>query len=193
MDDLFFNIKYGFYHVLDINGYDHVLFIVLLAAPYLFNNWKRLLGLVSMFTIGHTLALFLAVYGVVTIKGSLVEFLIPVTIIITGLYNIIVNKGLLTSKVSLVFVSTLFFGLVHGLGFAREFKLFIGRSEEIVGPLIQFAFGIEFAQVSITIAAVLLAFIFQVIFNVSKRDWIIVSSSIVLGVTLPILKENFYW
>jgi len=88
MNDFFFNVKYGLNHVLDINGYDHLLFLVLLAVPYIFKDWKRVLVLVSLFTLGHTLSLVLAAYDMVSVDEKLVEFLIPITIFVAAIYNV---------------------------------------------------------------------------------------------------------
>ena len=88
MSEFWIYSEIGFWHVLDIKGYDHILFLIALSAPYAFKDWRRVLILVSVFTLGHTLALMLSVFEIVTIKTSLVEFLIPITILVTGLYNI---------------------------------------------------------------------------------------------------------
>ena len=88
MSNFFFNVKYGLNHVLDINGYDHLLFLVLLAVPYIFKDWKRVLVLVSLFTLGHTLSLVLAAYDMVSVDEKLVEFLIPITIFVAAIYNV---------------------------------------------------------------------------------------------------------
>ena len=92
MEDFWFYTNYGVNHVLDINGYDHVLFLIVLAIPYLFKDWKRVLLLVSVFTIGHTFSLLLAAYNVVSIEADLVEFLIPVTILIVAIYNVVTRS-----------------------------------------------------------------------------------------------------
>ena len=150
LENFWFNVEYGINHVLDINAYDHVLFLIVLTIPYLFKDWKRVLILVSVFTIGHTISLGLAAYGVLSIKASMVEFLIPVTILIVALFNVFTSgKGAQKEKVGVLFLSTLFFGLIHGLGFAREFRMFIGSSETKLAPLLEFALGIEIAQVII--------------------------------------------
>ena len=117
---LYFNI--GLKHVLDIDGYDHVLFLIALTVPYAFKDWKRVLILVSIFTLGHTLALLLSVFEVVIIKANLVEFLIPITILITALFHLI-TAGKSGKKESITFVAfvTLFFGIIHGLGFSNYF------------------------------------------------------------------------
>ena len=188
LENFWFNVQYGINHVLDPNGYDHVLFLMVLAIPYVFKDWKRVLILVSMFTLGHTLSLVLAAYGVVSVNGKLVEFLIPVTILIAALYNVFTaGKKEKSSKLSLLFFATLFFGLIHGLGFAREFKMFAGQSENKLKLLIEFALGIEIAQIIIVFVVLFLGFLFQTIFRFSKRDWVMVLSAVVVGLVIPMI------
>ena len=191
LENFWFNVKYGINHVLDPNGYDHVLFLMVLAVPYVFKDWKRVLLLVSMFTLGHTLSLVLAAYDVVSVNGKLVEFLIPVTILIAAVYNVFTaGKNEKGNKVSLLFFTTLFFGLIHGLGFAREFKMFAGQSENKVELLIEFALGIEIAQVIIVFVVLFLGFLFQTIFRFTRRDWVMVLSAIVIGLVIPMITQS---
>ncbi|GGI56025.1 HupE/UreJ family protein [Winogradskyella haliclonae] len=191
MDQFWFNVKYGLNHVLDINGYDHVLFLMVLAVPYLFKDWKRVLLLVSIFTLGHTLSLVLAAYDYVSINGKTVEFLIPITIIIAAIYNVFTaGKNKENTKISVLFLTALAFGIIHGLGFAREFTMVFGDAENKPLALLEFALGIEFAQVIIVFVILFLGFLCQTIFKVSKRDWTLVVSSIVVGLVIPILSAN---
>ena len=191
LDNFWFNVQYGINHVLDINGYDHVLFLMVLTVPYVFKDWKRVLILVSTFTLGHTLSLVLAAYDIVSINGVLVEFLIPVTILIVALYNIFTaSKKSKEQKIGVLFFSTLFFGIIHGLGFAREFKMFMGKSDDKLMPLIEFALGIEIAQVIIVFVVLFLGFFTQTIFRFSRRDWMMVISAIVVGLVIPMLIES---
>tara|TARA_R110002012_G_scaffold291564_1_gene486148 strand:- start:179770 stop:180360 length:591 start_codon:yes stop_codon:yes gene_type:complete len=191
LDNFWFNVEYGINHVLDINAYDHVLFLIVLTVPYLFNNWKRVLLLVSLFTLGHTLSLVLAAYGVVRVNGSLVEFLIPVTILIVALFNVFTaRKGAQKEKVGVLFFSTLFFGLVHGLGFAREFQMMVGKSDNKIITLLEFALGIEIAQVIIVFVVLLLGYIMQTVFRFSKRDWVMVISAVVVGLVIPMILNS---
>ena len=189
IENFWFNVQYGVNHVLDINGYDHVLFLMVLTVPYLFKDWKRVLLLVTVFTIGHTCSLLLASYDVVTVKASLVEFLIPITILIVAIYNVFTSgkfeKG--NRKITLLFFSTLFFGIIHGLGFAREFIMFAGKSENKLTLLLEFALGIEIAQVIIVFVVLFLGFLGQTIFRFSKRDWIMVISAMVIGLVIPMI------
>jgi len=191
LQNFWFNVQYGINHVLDINGYDHLLFLMVLAVPYAFKDWKRVLLLVSMFTLGHTLSLVLAAYGIVSVSGKLVELLIPVTILTTAIYNVFTaSKKDKSNKISLLFFATLFFGLVHGLGFAREFKMFAGQSENKLELLIEFALGIEIAQVIIVFVVLFIGFLCQTIFRFSRRDWVMVLSAIVIGLVIPMMFQS---
>ena len=188
LDEFWFNVQYGINHVLDINGYDHVLFLMVLSVPYLFKDWKRVLLLVTMFTLGHSLSLVLAAYDVVSINGELVEFLIPLTILIVAVYNVFTaGKSEKSTKLSVLFFSTLFFGIIHGLGFAGEFKMFIGKTESKLVPLLEFALGIEIAQIIIVFMVLFIGFLGQTVFRFSKRDWMMVLSAIVIGLVIPML------
>lgn len=194
MDSLTFFLKEGLFHVLDWNAYDHILFLVALAVVYDFKNWKKLIWLISLFTIGHTLSLILAAYKIVSVDPKWIEFLIPVTIIITAVVNILYVKNTtkqLKTNTNLVFA--LFFGLIHGLGFSGYFKMLIGTSESKFLPLLEFALGVEIAQIIVVLIILILGFIFQTLFRFSKRDYILIISSIVIGVVLPILKATIFW
>lgn len=189
MSEFWIYLQIGLSHVLDINSYDHVLFLVALAVPFTFKDWKELLVLVTIFTIGHTVALLLAVYNIVIIKASIAEFLIPITIIITGLYSIFTaGKTQKADSSSPVLFITLFFGIIHGLGFANYFKsILTGNTSDKLLPLFEFAFGIECAQVIVVLTVLVLAYIVQTFFRFSKRDWALVMSAFVVGVVLPMI------
>ncbi len=190
---LYFNV--GLKHVLDWNGYDHVLFLIALTIPYAFKDWKRVLILVSLFTLGHTVALILSVYEVIIIKANLVEFLIPITILITAFFGLF-TAGKSNKNESMTFVAfiTLFFGIIHGLGFSNYFKSILpGSNSEKLMPLLEFALGIEVAQLIVVLLVLLLSFIVQTFFRFSKRDWILVMSAFVIGVVLPMIIESDIW
>jgi hypothetical protein len=193
LDTFLFNVEYGINHVLNINAYDHILFLIVLTVPYLFKDWKRVLLLVTMFTIGHTLSLLLAAYNIVSVNGRLVEFLIPITILVVAIFHVFTSgKGAQKEKIGIQFFSALFFGLIHGLGFAREFKILVSDTDSKLITLLEFALGIEISQLIIVFIALFLGFIGQTIFRFSKRDWVMVVSSIVIGLTLPmIFKSGF--
>jgi hypothetical protein len=192
MSQFWLYFRLGLEHVLDWQAYDHVLFLIVLVAAYGFSSWKRIIWLVTLFTIGHTLALFLSVYGIVKVDPNWVELLIPITIILTAFYNIFTaSRKEAKRNMSMLYFSTVFFGLIHGLGFSSYFKMVSANQESKFLPLLEFALGIEIAQIIVVLAVMIIAFVAQNIFNVSKRDWILVSSSLVAGIILPILQENF--
>ncbi|MGB5417683.1 HupE/UreJ family protein [Algibacter sp.] len=193
LENFWFNVEYGINHVLDINAYDHVLFLIALTVPYVFKDWKRVLLLVSMFTLGHTLSLVLAAYNVVTVNATVVEFLIPITILVVALFNVFTSgKGAQREKIGVIFLSTLFFGLIHGLGFAREFHMLLSDTDNKLVLLLEFALGIELSQVIIVFVVLFLSYIVQTIFRFTRRDWIMVISAIVVGLVIPmILNSDF--
>ncbi len=191
LENFWFNVQYGINHVLDINAYDHVLFLIVLTVPYLFKDWKRVLLLVSMFTLGHTLSLILAAYGAISVNAHVVEFLIPITIMVVALFNVFTSgKGAQKEKVGILFLSTLFFGLIHGLGFAREFYMLLGDSDNKLVLLLEFALGIEIAQIIIVFIVLFLSYVVQTIFRFSKRDWIMVISAVVVGLVIPMILNS---
>lgn len=195
MSDFMLYLEIGLNHVLDINAYDHILFLAALVIPYHFKDWKKIITLVSVFTLGHTLALIMAVFEMVKINVSLVEFLIPITIVSTAVYNLF-NAGKSGSKSNLsvaVFI-TLFFGIIHGLGFSNYFNsILAGSPEDKVLPLLQFAVGIELAQLAVVLSVLILSFLIQYFIRNSKRNWILISSSIIIGVIIPMLIESEIW
>jgi HupE / UreJ protein len=195
MSDFWMYFKIGLNHVLDINGYDHVLFLIALSVPYAFKDWKRILLLVTIFTIGHTLALLLSVFNIVTVKASLVEFLIPITILITAFFNLF-TAGKSSKQESITFIGavTLFFGIIHGLGFSNYFKSILpGNPTDKVVPLLEFALGIEAAQILVVLVVLILSFIVQTLFRFSKRDFTLVMSAFVIGVVVPMIIESPIW
>jgi len=191
MDSFWFFFKEGLFHVLDWNAYDHILFLIVLTVPFLISNWKKLLSLVTLFTIGHTVALALSAYEVVKVDSSLVELLIPITILITAFYNIFTSgKKSGKNKVGIHLFVTLFFGLMHGLGFSTYFKMMTAEDNSKLFPLLEYTLGIEVAQIIIVVVALIISFIGQAIFRFSLRDWVMVISAIVIGVVIPIFRES---
>ena len=190
---LYFNI--GLKHVLDINAYDHVLFLMALVIPFAFKDWKKVLILVSLFTLGHTIALILSVYGVVRIDAVLVEFLIPITILITAVFYLFTaGKSSKNESITFVAVITLFFGIIHGLGFSNYFKTILpGNASDKLLPLLEFALGIEAAQISVVVVFLIISYIVQTFFRFSKRDWALVMSAFIIGVVLPMIIESEIW
>lgn len=193
MDEFLLYVKMGLNHVLDFSAYDHVLFLIALAVIFSFHQLKKVLWLITLFTIGHTLTLALSAYGVIKIDVKIVEFLIPVTIFITGVVNIF-NLGKTSSnKDNINLIFALFFGLIHGLGFSNYFRMMVGREEDKLLPLIEFALGIELSQVIIVLGILIVGSLVQSFFKVTKRDWVLVTSSIVIGFVIPMMIERVFW
>ena len=193
MDDFLLYLELGFNHVLDLNGYDHILFLIVLAVVFSFHQWKKVLWLITFFTLGHTLTLALAAYGVINMRVDMIEFFIPVTIFITGLANVLRVSKAASGKEKLNLFFALFFGLIHGLGFSNYFRLMIGQEDDKLFPLLEFALGIELAQILIVFGILVIGTLLQNFFRVSKRDWVLVTSSIVIGFTIPMMIERVFW
>lgn len=192
MSEFWIYFNTGLRHVLDINAYDHVLFLIALTIPYAFKDWQRVLLLVTLFTVGHTMALLLSVYGFVQIKVNLVEFLIPITILITAVFHLFTaGKNSKKESISFIAVVTLFFGIIHGLGFSNYFNTILpGNASAKLLPLLEFALGIEAAQVIVVLIVLILSYIVQTVFRFSKRDWTLVMSAFVIGVVIPMVIES---
>ena len=190
-DNFWFNVQYGMNHVLDIKTYDDILFLLVLTVPFEFKDWKRVFLLITTFTLGHALTLIMAVYGILSVNAKLVEFLIPITIMIVALYNVFTaGKKAPSEKIGILFLSTIFFGLVHGLGFATEFSKHVKKGEGKFFALLEFALGIEIGQIIVVFIILFLGFLCQTVFRFSKRDWVVVLSAVVVGLVIPMLIHN---
>ena len=193
MNDFILYFKMGLNHVLDLSAYDHILFLIVLAVVFSFNQFKKVLWLVTLFTIGHSITLALAAYGILNVSMNLIEFLIPVTIFITGVINVFTAKKSSTGKENTNLVFALFFGLIHGLGFSNYFKMMIGKEEDKLIPLLEFALGIEAAQIIIVLGILIVGTLLQNFLRVTRRDWILVCSSIVIGFAIQMMLERIFW
>lgn len=193
MDDFMLYFKMGLNHVLDFSAIDHILFLIVLTVVFSFKQWKKVLWLITLFTLGHSLSLGLAAFGIVEISVDLIEFLIPLTIFITAVINLFTAKKTSKGKENINLVFALFFGLIHGLGFSNYFKMMIGQEEDKVLSLLEFALGIEAAQVIIVLSILSLGFFLQNVFNVNRRDWILVFSSIVIGFSIQMMIDSVFW
>jgi hypothetical protein len=185
----------GYDHIVDIMGYDHILFIISLAAIYLLKDWKKVLVLVTAFTIGHSITLALSTLNVVIIQPAYIEFLIPVTIFITAVANLFKSERGLKSiqKIQLNYIFALLFGLIHGLGFSNYLKALLGKSNNIVTELLAFNLGLEIGQIVIVLSFLLISFIFIDLFGVKRRDWVLIISSIIIGLSLTLMMETKFW
>ena len=181
-------------HILDYaNGYDHILFVVALCTVYLLRDWKKVLILVTAFTIGHSITLALATFRIISIDQDLIEFLIPLTIFITAGSNIFRSTEISERSTYINYGYALFFGLIHGLGFSNYLQSILGKDRSIVSQLFAFNLGLELGQIIIVGIFLFTAFILVDIFTVNRRDWKIVISSAIAGIALVLLKDKIFW
>lgn len=195
MSQFLIYFQLGLKHILNIYSYDHILFLIALAIPLTFKDWKQILILVTTFTIGHTVALLMSIFGIITVKVAVVELLIPFTILIVGLFHLFTaGKSGKKESINLVFFITLFFGIIHGLGFLNTFNsIHRGTATSKLLPVLEFALGIEAGQLVVILVALILSYIVQTVFRFSKRDWTLVMSAFIIGVVLPIIIGNKIW
>ena len=181
-------------HILDANGYDHILFVIALCIVYSIREWKQVLVLVTAFTLGHSVTLALATLEIITVDGDLIEFLIPVTIFITAVSNIVRKGGGPTGRtLHLNYAYAAFFGLIHGMGFSNFLRSILGRDETIFTQLLAFNLGLELGQIIIVAFFLILGFILVDMFSVNRRDWKLVVSSAIAGIALILIKDNIFW
>ncbi|WP_430907279.1 HupE/UreJ family protein [Maribacter sp. 2-571] len=192
MQDFFFYLTLGLQHVLDFNAYDHILFLSALAVPFTFKHWKPVLVLATLFTIAHCSSLALSVYDVLVMDVAWIEFLIPVTIALTALFNLSYAKADKSQK-SLVLhgIATVFFGLIHGFGFSNYFKMLMAEETDKLSPLFGFASGIEVSQVLIVLTVLLFSWAVQSIGKVRHPIFTVVASIFIIFLTIPMMISTF--
>jgi hypothetical protein len=192
MFHLYFNL--GIHHIADIYSYDHILFLICLTAVYLLNQWKQILVLITAFTIGHTTSLILATFKIIHVNSSLIEFLIPVTIFITGLWNVINVSNKVEKKTHIAkYVTALFFGLIHGLGFSNYLQQLLSNDKDILTSLFAFNVGIEVGQLIIVSVILVVNIIMLHIIKANRRDWVNIFSGAGMGVALTLMITRFPW
>jgi HupE/UreJ protein len=190
MSDFWLYFKLGLTHVLDWTAYDHVLFIIVLCVAYSFASWRKLLVLVTLFTVGHTASLFLSNYGIMNVSAQWIEFLIPITIITTAAFNIVrAMRSPTVEKRTLLFLITPFFGLVHGFGFGRYFNL-INDEQELL-PLLEFALGIEAAQLIVVLLVLITGYLSNRIYPMKRQFSVLLVSFVVILLSSLMLIENW--
>ena len=189
-------LRLGFDHLLDLRGYDHILFLAVLCAAYSLARWRELLILVTAFTVGHSLSLAAATLGVVRIGSGLVEFLIPMTIVATAAANLagLRRHGGRTGRWSAPRVRyglALLFGMVHGLGFATFLRLALGGERSIWLPLLSFNIGLELAQIVAAAGVLAIGLVATRILRVGERLWTVALSAAAGGVALVMAAGRF--
>jgi hypothetical protein len=179
----------GFWHILDWQGYDHICYILVLTIAFPYTEWRKLLVLITAFTIGHSLTLALSTWDIIHPPQKTIEILIPLTILITCIFTII-KRNKPVKKVSLNYFLALFFGLIHGMGFSYLLKSMLGREENPVGPLFSFNLGLEAGQLVIVAAVLLISVILERLFRIAKKEYVFFVSSAVFGVAGMMLMER---
>ena len=188
-----FYLKLGFDHIANLNGYDHILFLVVLCAVYQISQWRNILILVTAFTIGHSITLFIVSLDFFSIPSRIIKLLIPVTILITSLQNVINIKQIENSShMGKNYFMALFFGLIHGMDFSNYFKALIMSPDEIVIPLLGFNIGIELGQLLIVLFIVLISFIFLNIIKIKHLKWNLFISGAAFGISLITIMELIF-
>lgn len=184
--------RLGQEHILDYaNGYDHILFVLALCAVYLVRDWKKILILVTAFTIGHSITLALATLQLVTVDPAFIEFLIPLTIFVTAVFNLFKKEeNLNTGKIQINYVFALLFGLIHGLGFSNYLRAILGKNQSILSQLLAFNLGLEFGQIIVVAIFLALSFLVVDLLKVTRRDWKMVLSSAIAGIAIILMKDR---
>ena len=194
MHPFHFYLELGFKHISDFAAYDHMLFLVALCAIYRIEQWRKILILVTAFTIGHSVTLILASFDIVTIPSKIIEFLIPVTIFLTAINNVVgSNAETKTAKMNKNYAIALIFGLIHGMGFSNYFKALLMDASTVTVPLLGFNIGIELGQLIVVFAIVGIAYIFLNLLNVKHRDWNVFVSGAAAGISILFMIENKFW
>ncbi len=189
MQDFAFYFKLGWQHIISLDALDHLLFILALSAIYLLCNWRQVLVLVTAFTIGHSLTLALSVYEILAVKDSLVEFLIPCTIIITAVFNFF-QKDFTPKSLRLNYFLALFFGLIHGLGFANTIRFMLVKNQGIGWSLFSFNIGLEAGQIVVVMCILLLSFLIVNKGQVKRKWWVWALSGVAFCIALKMVVET---
>jgi hypothetical protein len=190
MSDRWFYFKMGWEHIISLDAFDHQLFVIALTILFTFREWKQVLILVTAFTIGHSITLALSTLNILVLPDNIVEFLIPLTIVITAAANIF-RRSYERTSLKLNYVFALFFGLVHGLGFANVLKFMLASDQSLGWSLLFFNLGLEVGQ--IVVVALILAIIHLLLhyLKVNRKYLIIIVSAMVVVIALKISIDRF--
>lgn len=191
MSDFWLYFSLGRQHIADWQGNDHILFVAALCLRYVWANWKQVLLLVTAFTIGHSITLALSVLNVVSFSIKWIEFLIPITILITTVSNVWVKKFVFKSKFPLIYFFALFFGLIHGLGFSNYLKSLLGKSSNVVAELFAFNIGLEVGQLLIVVIILSLTYLITGLFKLNRREYVLFASGGIFLMALSMAINRF--
>jgi hypothetical protein len=192
MHEFWMYTQIGFNHIANLSGMDHILFVAALCIRYQFSDWKKWLILITAFTIGHSITLVLSVFNYLDFSTNWIEFLIPVTILITSISNMFVKKFSFNTRFPVIYFFALFFGLIHGLGFSFYLKSLLGLQQNIAPALLAFNLGLEIGQILIVMAILVISFIFVTLLKASRRDFILIVSGGILALSLQMAIERYF-
>ncbi|MFN8246283.1 MAG: HupE/UreJ family protein [Ferruginibacter sp.] len=171
MDNFTFYFGIGWEHIISLDALDHLLFILVLSAIYLVENWKKVLILVTAFTIGHSVTLVLSTLDIIRFNSAWVEFLIPLTIVITALTNLL-KPGFSPARLRVNYFLALVFGLIHGMGFANTIRFMLSKSQDLLVPLLGFNLGLEAGQIVVVTLILLLAWAVVTRLGLPRKYWV---------------------
>lgn len=182
----------GWFHIMSLDALDHQLFIISLAALFLLKDWRRVLVLVTAFTIGHSLTLALSAYDIIRFSTAWVEFLIPITIVITALYDLTYTNLSKIEKrnINFNYIIAFSFGLIHGMGFANSIRMMLASDQRIGMPLLSFNLGLEAGQIVLILLILLAAQLIVVNMKIPRKYWIILLSVIPLVLSFKMALER---
>lgn len=182
-------LRLGYEHIMSVQAMDHILFVVVLMAVYQSRNWLRVVTAVTFFTIGHSLTLSLGALDVIKIDKGIIEFLIPLTILLTALYNL-TKSGQNQNNKSKVWIAGVF-GLIHGLGFSNYYDMLVMGDSNYWQAILPFNLGIELAQLLLVAITLLVMGIYSFMLNRKIRDWNLFVSGAGFGLALIMCLENW--
>ena len=181
--ELLFYFELGLFHVLDWRAYDHLLFIIALTIPFSFKQFKTVFWIVTFFTLGHSLSLFCSAYIIYNPPEQIIEILIPITIVFTGINNIFKSNKVDSSNLITIIISV-FFGLIHGFGFGNYFNQISFPLESKINPLIGFAIGVEASQLIIVLLILVINWLVIKLGSFKLSKYINIISAIIVGFAL---------
>jgi hypothetical protein len=192
MQDFNLYFKLGTEHILTWEALDHILFVSALCLRYLLKDWRKVVILVTAFTIGHSITLALSALGMVHFSTKWIEFLIPITIVATAVNNLAQKPTEVEhpSKLPLIYFFALFFGLIHGLAFASSFLSLEGR-EGLALHLLAFNLGIEMAQLAVVAFVLAISFIFVQVLKIRRLWWVRIASVLILAASVKMAFQRF--
>ena len=189
MTDFLFYLQLGWEHIISSDALDHQLFILALVAIFSFKDLKKVLILVTAFTIGHSVTLALSAFDIIRFPSNWIEFLIPCTIVFTALDNLIFSKNV-EKLIKLNYFLALFFGLIHGMGFANSVRMMLANEQSIVIPLLGFNVGLEIGQIAVVIIVLSIFYILSTFLKLKKKHWVMLVSAPILIFSIKIALER---